>query len=187
MKRKRFTLVEVMIVVAMIGLIAAIAIPSFIMARRESQTKTCVENLMKIAEAKEWAVANKKNEGDAVLKKEVEKYLPGNRLPLCPSNGTYTLGKVGENPTCSVENHVLEEFPKPVKKTELPADTETSRQPRSLAEEIKTLEQRLEIQLETLTGEVKAVKSAVESLKSAVDSWEKRKKTPAETTVEKPK
>ena len=66
--RKGFTLVEIMIVVAIIGLLAAIAIPSFIKARESSQTNACINNLRQIDAAKEqWALANKKVTGDAVV------------------------------------------------------------------------------------------------------------------------
>jgi len=54
---KGFTLVEIMIVVAIIGLLAAIAIPSFIKARTESQKNACINNLRQVESAKEqWAL-----------------------------------------------------------------------------------------------------------------------------------
>ena len=52
-----FTLVEIMIVVAIIGLLAAIAIPNFVKARQTSQTNACINNLRQIDAAKQqWAL-----------------------------------------------------------------------------------------------------------------------------------
>ncbi len=53
MKKRAFTLVEIMIVVAIIGLLAAIAIPAFMRARTTSQQKGCLNNLRQIEAAKD--------------------------------------------------------------------------------------------------------------------------------------
>jgi prepilin-type N-terminal cleavage/methylation domain-containing protein len=105
--KKGFTLVEIMIVVAIIGLLAAIAIPSFIKARQESQKNACINNLRQIDAAKEqWALANGKVNGDAIVQAEVDAYIKGGN-PTCPASGTYTYGAVGADPTCSIALHVL--------------------------------------------------------------------------------
>ena len=101
--RRAFTLVEIMIVVLIIGILLAIAIPNFIRARETSRAKSCQANLQHIDSAKEqWAMNNKKTATDPA---------PGTTdlapnfvktFPSCPSNGTYAIGQVGTTPTCSV-------------------------------------------------------------------------------------
>jgi prepilin-type N-terminal cleavage/methylation domain-containing protein len=107
LKKQGFTLVEIMIVVAIIGLLAAIAIPNFVKARQTAQRNACIQNLKEIDGAKEqWAIENKKGNGDPIVKDEVDKYIK-NGAPSCPSSGTYTYGNIGADPTCSVATHVL--------------------------------------------------------------------------------
>ena len=102
-RRSAFTLVEIMIVVAIIGLLAAIAIPNFIKAREASQKNACIANLKQIDGAKNtWALEEKKVNSDS----PTDAVLFGTTLyirekPVCPANGTYTLGVVSDKPVCS--------------------------------------------------------------------------------------
>jgi prepilin-type N-terminal cleavage/methylation domain-containing protein len=101
-----FTLVEIMIVVAIIGLLAAIAIPNFVKARTSAQKNACINNLRQIDGAVEqWALEQKKKQGDAVVlgpNPGILDYLKGGIMPTCPAdNSAYILNGVGANPTCA--------------------------------------------------------------------------------------
>lgn len=102
-----FTLVEIMIVVAIIGLLAAIAIPNFVKARTTAQKNACINNLRQIDGAKEqWALEKKKSAGSSSVDTEIEEYIKGG-APKCPSGGSYTYGAVDTSPTCSITGHSL--------------------------------------------------------------------------------
>jgi prepilin-type N-terminal cleavage/methylation domain-containing protein len=103
-----FTLVEIMIVVAIIGLLAAIAIPNFSKARSQAQKNASIQNLRQIDGAKQlWATENRKVDSDVPTEADVGAYLKGNVMPLCPGNGKYTIGAVSANPTCDIPGHTL--------------------------------------------------------------------------------
>jgi len=111
MQKKHFTLVEIMIVVAIIGLLAAIAIPSFMRARETSQRNACINNLRQIDGAKEqWAMDNNANTGDTVTDTtDLDDYVKGTYAEItCPGGGDYTLNVIGTDPTCDADaSHTL--------------------------------------------------------------------------------
>jgi prepilin-type N-terminal cleavage/methylation domain-containing protein len=110
-----FTLVEIMIVVAIIGLLAAIAIPNFVRARTTSQTNACIKNLREIdGAAQTWALENNKSPTDTYTLVILTSYLGrglAGAIPTCPANGTYSAGAtVGNPPICSLSaaGHVIQ-------------------------------------------------------------------------------
>ena len=101
-----------MIVVAIIGMLAAVAVPSYVRARDNSQQKACINNLRQMdGAAQQWALENKKQSSDPYTLSALKPYMKldsvGN-LPPCPAGGIYTAGTtVSNSPTCSITGHVL--------------------------------------------------------------------------------
>lgn len=96
--KKGFTLVEIMIVVAIIGLLAAIAIPSFMRARLTSQKNACINNMRQIESAKDqYALEN----GMTNLQ-EISAGVDATAFGLLVSAGSAdgTTGYIKQFPTC---------------------------------------------------------------------------------------
>lgn len=116
-RKSGFTLVEIMIVVAIIGMLATIAIPNFVRSRGAAQQKACISNLYQINGAvNTWATELNKGPGQAVTYSDIAPYLQN--AVVCPGGGTtfedsYSLTTVDALPTCQrqPQSHKLPPLP----------------------------------------------------------------------------
>jgi len=107
-----FTLIEIMIVVGIIGLLVAIALPNFIKSRATSQQNACINNLRQIGSAiEQWAMETGQAAGSPPpgLATDLTPYIQLNSnsaVPTCPAGGSYTINNVSSVPqmTCSLSS-----------------------------------------------------------------------------------
>ena len=110
LKWKGFTLVEIMIVVAIIGLLAAIAIPNFVQARNRAEQNACIANLKQIDGAKQiYALdTNTTDTASPAWGQLVTNYIK--KTPICKSGGGYAIMSISVDPTCNMsatKGHLL--------------------------------------------------------------------------------
>ena len=116
--RFAFTLVEIMIVVAIIALLAAIAIPNLMRAKTSANTNACIDNLRLIDAAKQqWALETGAAGTTVPATSSIQPYLGrGNgELPVCPLDNqqqfdsSYIMNNCQTSPTCKIDtvNHKL--------------------------------------------------------------------------------
>ena len=119
-RNKGFTLVEIMIVVAIIGLLAAIAVPSFLKARDSARRNACINNMRQIDGAKDQYALEYGGVATTVLfSANVGLYIKDMGKCFCPNNAgtnhtfvmSYEIMNLTQDPTCvqsaSNENHRL--------------------------------------------------------------------------------
>jgi type II secretory pathway pseudopilin PulG len=112
-----FTLVEIMVVTATIGLLAGIAIPSFSKAREDSTTQTCRNNLRQMEAAKQMAaMENAWGESDGAgslgnpyYRDTCSSYIKGGDRPICPTGAECFYNRLNQPATCQsgIASHVL--------------------------------------------------------------------------------
>jgi prepilin-type N-terminal cleavage/methylation domain-containing protein len=106
-RRAGFTLIEIMIVVAILGILLGLAVPAFMKSRTQARKQVCIDTLSQIESAKQlWGLENSKKNGDPVTEADIV----GPNLyikvqPKCPGGGTYDYQTIGTTTTCNIEGH----------------------------------------------------------------------------------
>ena len=103
-RRAAFTLVEIMIVVGIIGLLAALAIPNITKNRETAQLNGIINNLRVLDNAKDlWALENNKGTGDEPSEEQLRPYIRNNQMPRPLAGETYRINPVG-TPAIAIAN-----------------------------------------------------------------------------------
>jgi type II secretory pathway pseudopilin PulG len=106
-RNNAFTLPEIIIIVTILVILAAIAIPNYLKSGPAVAARTCISNLRAIDAAKElWTLKFKKNSGTPVVDSEINSLIKSG-FPQCPSGGHYNYQTIDTLPTCSVPGHTI--------------------------------------------------------------------------------
>ena len=106
-----FTLIELIIIIILIGILAATGSARFMALKKSVDNAACIENLQKLNVAQQAYYATVSTEGSgSTLTTEIDDlapYLAGDALPACPSGGTYSLDADGYA-RCTIPEHVID-------------------------------------------------------------------------------
>ena len=106
-RRSGFTLIEIMIVVAIIGLLAGISTPRFVKARDTSQLNAIINNLRVIESSKDaWALENKKGDGALPTGTDLTNFFKSNTMPTPVVGETYNVNPVGTLATATIRTRL---------------------------------------------------------------------------------
>jgi type II secretory pathway pseudopilin PulG len=101
-------MIEIMVVVALIAVLAALAMPSYIKSRHTARQNACINNLWQIDSAKEQAALSLRwLHGSQPTTVIVNTYIKGDTTPECPGGGVYTYSVIGSNPMCNIVSPVM--------------------------------------------------------------------------------
>ena len=104
LNRRGFTLIEIMIVVAIIGMLASLAVPNYVKSREQTHRTACISNLQHIDGAVQlWAMECKKDADQPVTYADISSYLRNS--VACPAGGSsfadsYVVTTVESKPAC---------------------------------------------------------------------------------------
>lgn len=108
-RRAGFTLIEIMIVVMIIGLLAAIAIPNIAANMAKARKQAIINNLRTIDLIKtQWAAETKKGDGDLPSEQDLAPLFQGGKFPATVMNEKYNINPVGTQPTATVSSKLLD-------------------------------------------------------------------------------
>lgn len=103
---RKYFLLTFLIVIG-IAVLAVISIPNY-HGYHGYPKNSCINNLRQIAGAKHsWALENRQDTNAIPTNADIAQYLKHSKFPVCPKNGKYTIGRVCDDPTCSIPGHVL--------------------------------------------------------------------------------
>lgn len=105
--QKGFSLIELIMVIVIMGILAAVAIPKFVDLSANAKTSACKANQSAIESAAAIKYAENAAAGNAAYPAENElgALFPSGQTPTCPAGGTYTYTQANGSVTCSVQGH----------------------------------------------------------------------------------